>query len=85
MILFPIDYFNESSGDLLEMANWGFLDLTTKKFEVKPEFKIGTVKIHSQKNCNNGYLCLKDVIPNSSTIGKKKLLVQTFTTRWRLL
>ena len=71
IILFPIDYFDESSGDLLEMANWGFLDLTTKKFEIKPEFQIGTVKIHSQKNCNNGYLCLKDIIPNSSTIGKK--------------
>ena len=68
----PLDHFDSSAGDFLELVNWGFHNQDTKNYEVKSKFEIGKLEIYSKKNCNSSELCIKasDINPNYF---KKKL------------
>ena len=62
----PLDDFVDSTGDLLELANWGFYNQNTRQYEVNSDLQIGDLQIYSKKTCNDTQLCIKasDIDPN---------------------
>ena len=62
----PLDDFDDSTRDLLQLANWGFYNQNTRHYEVNSDLQIGNLHIYSKKTCNDTQLCIKasDIDPN---------------------